>query len=258
MNHLIDSDPQNSNSDAEKIVDPESYRKEEPKDFKLLEILIDKSIKRLEENSCEPKIRDALKAIQLKQKVVKTSEAEKLFWQEIENIRREELPKLYPEPIRPNSLEAQILKTILGLKDQVKNGILPVKTITDTFNQERFRENQLTYQRVGRTLSAIGFSKRKTGSGASAIIWEEQFLSRLSPSPNKDSGFRDGSKEIKHSSETSERSETSETSEAKKALFLLEKDRQDASPGQSELNTKLFLCPQVFGHIGISLPDGSL
>ena len=243
MNHLIDSDPQNSNSDAEKIVDPESYRKEEPKDFKLLEILIDKSIKRLEENSCEPKIRDALKAIQLKQKVVKTSEAEKLFWQEIENIRREELPKLYPEPIRPNSLEAQILKTILGLKDQVRNGILPVKTITDTFNQERFRENQLTYQRVGRTLSAIGFSKRKTGSGASAIIWEEQFLSRLSPSPNKDSGFRDGSKEIKHSSETSERSETSETSEAKKALFLLEKDRQDASPGQSELNTKLFLCP---------------
>jgi hypothetical protein len=232
MNHLIDSDPQDPNSDDEKVVDPESYRKEEPKDLKLLEILIDKIIQRLEENSCEPRIQDALKAIQLKQKVAKTSEAEEFFWQEIDAIRREELPKLYPEPIRPNTLEAQILKTILGLKDQVKNGVLPVKTITDTFNQERSRENKLTYQRVGRTLSAIGFSKRRTGSGASAIIWEEEFLSRLSPSQNKDSELHDDSKEIKPSSETSERSETSETSEAKKAL-----------------NTKLFLCPpSVWSH----------
>ncbi|MCJ7578689.1 MAG: hypothetical protein MUO91_09580, partial [candidate division Zixibacteria bacterium] len=74
-----------------KVVDPEPCPREEPKDLKLLELLIDKSIKRLEENSCEPKIRDALKAIQLKQKVVKTSEAEKTFWQLIDDLRREEL-----------------------------------------------------------------------------------------------------------------------------------------------------------------------
>jgi hypothetical protein len=163
MNHLIDTD------DKEK----------DPKDLRLLEILIDKTIKRLEENSCEPKIRDALKAIQLKQKVVKTSEAEKIFWQEIEAIRRDELPKLYPDPIEPNHLEAQILKTIVGLKHQVKNGILPVKTITDTFNQGKSKESQLTYHRIGRILSAMGFKKTRTGNGAFAIFWDEEALERM-------------------------------------------------------------------------------
>ena len=102
MNHLIDTDP-------------ESCRSEDSTHLKFLEILIDKIIKKLEDDSFEPKIRDALKAIQLKQEVVKTSEversethrAEKIFWQEIESIRREVLPKLYPEPI---NLESQILR----------------------------------------------------------------------------------------------------------------------------------------------------
>jgi hypothetical protein len=44
-------------------------RTEEPNDLKLVEILIDKIIKRLEENSFQPKVQDALKAIQLKQKM---------------------------------------------------------------------------------------------------------------------------------------------------------------------------------------------
>lgn len=182
MNHLIDSDPQDPNLDDEKVVDPEFYQKEEPKDLKLLEILIDKSIKRLEENSCEPRIQDALKAIQLKQKVLKTSEversethrAEKIFWDEIEAIRQEELPKLYPE--EAVSLESQIQSTVLGLKYQVKNGILPVKTITDTFNQGRSKESRLSYHRIGRLLSTMGFRKAKTQRGCSAIIWDDKLL----------------------------------------------------------------------------------
>ena len=243
MNHLIDTDSQDPNSDDEKVVDPEFYQREEPKDLKLLEILIDKSIKRLEDNSCEPRIQDALKAIQLKQKVVKTSEAEKIFWQEIEAIRSEELPKLYPESIEPNHLESQILKTIIGLKDQVKNGILPVKTITDAFNQGKSKESQLTYPRIGRILSTMGFRKAKTGSGASAILWEEDFIFNLSPSQKTESAIGCDSKEIKPSSEPSEPSEPSETSEAREAPSPLKGDRQDASPSQSEVNTKLFLCP---------------
>jgi hypothetical protein len=165
MNHLFDTDP-------------ESCQKEDPKDLKLLEILIDKTIKRLEENSCEPKIRDALKAIQLKQKVVKTSEAEKIFWQEIENIRREELPKLYPDPMNPDGLEAQLLTTITGLKHHLKNGILPLKTIADAFNQGRSKESRLSYHRIARLLSAIGFRKVKTHGGCSAIIWDDKLLSQ--------------------------------------------------------------------------------
>jgi hypothetical protein len=174
-----------------KVVDPESCRREEPKDLKLLELLIDKSIKRLEEDSCEPKIRDALKAIQLKEKVVKTSEAEKIFWQEIDRIRREELSGPCPEPIQPTDLEVQILNTIVGLKDQVKNGILPVKTITDTFNQGRSKESRLTYPRIGRLLSTMGFTKAKTQNGSSAIIWDDQLLSQNTFSKRENSSPQD-------------------------------------------------------------------
>ena len=168
MNHLIDTDDK-------EVEDPELHQGEDPAQLKFLETLIDKSIKRLEDKSFKPKVQDALKAIQLKQKIAKTSEAEKIFWQEIEAIRRDELIKLYPEPI---SLEAQILSTIIGLKQQVKNGILPVKTITDTFNQAKSKQSQLTYHRIGRLLSSMRFRKAKTQTGTHAILWDDQLLSQ--------------------------------------------------------------------------------
>jgi hypothetical protein len=144
--------------------------------LKFLETLIEKLIKRLEEDSYKPKVQDALKAIQLKQKLVKTSETEKIFWQEIENIRNEELPKLYPE--EPVTLETQIQNTILRLKYQVTNGILPVKTITDTFNQGKSKESQLSYRRIGQLLSNMGFRKAKTHAGTYAILWDDDLLSK--------------------------------------------------------------------------------
>jgi hypothetical protein len=168
MNHPLDTN-------RETIEDPVSYRREDSKHLKLLKILIDKSIKRLESKSYKPKIQDALKAIQLKQKVVKNSEAEKIFWQAIESIRRDVLAKLYPES---NNLEAQILSTIIGLKQQVKNGILPVKIITDTFNQARSKESRLTYRRIGGLLSSIGFRKARTQTGTYAILWDDKLLSQ--------------------------------------------------------------------------------
>ena len=182
MNHIFDTEDEGQSSTQ----------------LKFLKTLIDKLIKRLEEDSYKPKVQDALKAIQLQQKlseaksvgVAKTSEversethrAEKFFWQEIETIRNEESPKLYPET-EPLDLESQITNTIAGLKYLITNGILPVKTITDlktqnsgTFNQNRSKESQLTYSRLGRILSAMGFRKTKTPSGCSAIIWDEKLL----------------------------------------------------------------------------------
>jgi hypothetical protein len=173
MNNLHDND-------YESIEDPESDRRVDSKNLKFIERLIDKAIKRLEDDSFEPKIQDALKAIQLKEKVAKTSEAEKIFWQEIENIRNEELPKLYPE--EAVSLETQIQNTVLGLKDQVKNGTLPVKTITDTFNQGRSKESRLSYRRIGRLLSTMGFRKVKTHDNTCAILWDDKLLSKNGPS----------------------------------------------------------------------------
>jgi hypothetical protein len=127
----------------------------------------------LQHESSKPRIQDALKAIQLRQKLVKTTEAEKFFWQEIETIRNEELPKLYPQT---PTLEDQIQDTVLGLKPQVKNGVLPVKIITDTFNQGKSKECRLTYHRVGRLLTKMGFRKAKTPNGCYAILWDDDLL----------------------------------------------------------------------------------
>ena len=168
MNHIFDTEDEGQSSSQ----------------LKFLKTLIDKLIKRLEDDSYKPKVQDALKAIQLQQKVAKTSEversethrAEKIFWDEIEAIRQEELPKLYPE--EAVSLESQIQNTIIGLKHLVKNGILPVKIITDTFNQGRSKESQLTYRRIGGLLSSMGFRKAKTHAGTYAILWDDQLLSQ--------------------------------------------------------------------------------
>jgi hypothetical protein len=178
MNGLIDTDPGSS-------------RREEPNDLKLVEILIDKIIKRLEENSFEPKVQDALKAIQLKQKLVKTSEAEKTFWQQIDDISRSEQLRMKNLESQTENLQAQILKNIMRLQYEVKNGMLPVKTITDAYNQEKSEECHLTYQRIGRLLSTMGFQKARAGNN-SAILWNEekidQMLETFSPSPHRGEG----------------------------------------------------------------------
>jgi hypothetical protein len=174
-----------------------SDKTKDPPDLRLLEILINKIIKKLEDNSYEPKVQDALKAIQLKQKLAQTSEAEKTFWQLIDDIRRQELGPAslktqnsgdeLPESTgserseskdQPESVMAQILRTIIGLKEEVKRGMLPVKTITDSFNQGKCKESQLTYQRIGRILSAMGFAKGKVGS-SSGILWDQENIERL-------------------------------------------------------------------------------
>jgi len=69
-----------------------------------LERLIKKIVAKLEKNSWEAKVGDVLKAIQLKQKLDPTSDksrisqAEKVFWEMIEKIRKEELSELDIQP----------------------------------------------------------------------------------------------------------------------------------------------------------------
>jgi hypothetical protein len=175
----------------------------DPEDLRLLKMLINKIIEKLEEGSYQPKVQDALKAIQLKHKLAPESEAEKTFWQLIDGIRDSELESSNGL----QDLEAQILKTIMDLKDQVKNGALPVKIITDALNQGKSEQCQLTYHRIGRVLSAMGFTKVRTRSGASALLWDEERLRHLAEKyiPASLQDFE----KIKLTSETSERSETS-------------------------------------------------
>jgi hypothetical protein len=184
MNGLIDTDPESCRSNVGRagVCLPDNRaefsRREEPNDLKLVEILIDKIIKRLEENSFEPKVQDALKAIQLKQKLVKTSEAEKTFWQAIDDISTSEQQRLKNLESKTENLQAQILRTIMRLQYEVKNGMLPVKTITDALNQGKSEECHLTYQRIGRLLSTMGFQKGKAGNN-SAILWDEEKIDQM-------------------------------------------------------------------------------
>ena len=59
-----------------------------------LEKLLKKLLKKLNNKDYKPTVSDAIKAIQLKEKLKKTSEAEKIFWELIERIRKKELGKI--------------------------------------------------------------------------------------------------------------------------------------------------------------------
>jgi len=185
-------------SENEEIETPESDQSNGSKDLEFIEKLIDKARQMLEDDSFEPRIQDALKAIQLREKVVKAvkEEEQKAFWDMIEEVRQEELPKLYPES-EPVDLESQIINTIKGLNYQVKNGALPVKTITDYFNYGKSEESRLSYHRVGRILSNMGFRKVMTHNGSYAILWDDNLLlwQASSQSANEPSDFEEDEKE---------------------------------------------------------------
>ena len=99
---------------------------------------------------------------------------------------------------KAESLEAQILNALISLEAQVAHGVLPVKAITDRFNEGKHEKIKVTYQRVGRRLTAMGFKKARGNDGAAVILWDDDILTRLME--------RYGLKQI---SETSEKPETS-------------------------------------------------
>ncbi len=98
---------------------------------------------------------------------------------------------------KAESLEAQVLSTLLSLKDSVVHGVVSVKAITDRFNQGRPEKARLTYQRVGRRLTAMGFKKARGSDGGAVILWDDDMLARL--------GERYG---LEQTSETAERPES--------------------------------------------------
>jgi len=94
----------------------------------------------------------------------------------LELVKRLESEKLVE---KADTIEAQILTILSNLKSSVDKGMLSVKEITDSFNEGRSDKYKVTYQRIGRRLSAMGFGKVRTGNGASAIVWDEEKLERM-------------------------------------------------------------------------------
>jgi len=80
---------------------------------------------------------------------------------------------------RGESLEAEILFALLSLQSQIIRGVISVKQITEALNQGRSDRSKVSDRRVGRRLSAMGFDKARTGSGASAIIWDDNKINLL-------------------------------------------------------------------------------
>jgi len=83
---------------------------------------------------------------------------------------------------KSDSIEAQILRTIFELSDRVVHGKLPVKDIADCLNRDRPERFHTTPHTVGRRLSSMGFSKGRTSTGGSALLWDQEMLVRVSRS----------------------------------------------------------------------------
>lgn len=168
MNNLTDTE----NEKVESLASDENGAS---KDLKLIQKIIDRGSQILENDSYFPRIQDILKAIQLRKKLKKVVEEEdqKSFWDMIEEVRQEELPKMYPE----DNLESQLKAAVYSLRFEVKNGVVSVKAITDAYNLGKSKELQLTYQRIGHLLSIMGFHKVKIHNNASGVIWDDSLLS---------------------------------------------------------------------------------
>ncbi len=80
---------------------------------------------------------------------------------------------------KTDSIEAYILREVINLKESVNNGALPVKDITDALNNGKPDKYQLSYQRVGRRLAALGFKKARGQDGASMVMWDEALIKHL-------------------------------------------------------------------------------
>jgi len=79
---------------------------------------------------------------------------------------------------KADTLEAEILRIMDGLRQEVVGGVLPVQPITDALNADRPAEKRISPQRVGKRLKSLGFqSGRRTAAGAT-IKWDEDKLVR--------------------------------------------------------------------------------
>jgi len=114
---------------------------------------------------------DILKPLQQIIRLVKP-EREPLFLRLVKELEADKLIE------KAESLEAQILTVIIRLKDQRDKCVLPVKTITDAFNEDKPEKSKVSYQRVGRRLAAMGFKKARAGNNA-AIIWDQENINRM-------------------------------------------------------------------------------
>ena len=80
---------------------------------------------------------------------------------------------------KAETLEAQVLEAMFRLRDKIQRGVLANQAVTEELNRNRPETYRLSPHRVASRLRALGFSKAKTETGASGIVWDEELVDRL-------------------------------------------------------------------------------
>lgn len=80
---------------------------------------------------------------------------------------------------RSGGIESQILSVVVRLQSKAERGQLPVKLVTDTFNESRPERFKYTYQFMGRKLASLGFGKASTSTGCSTILLDVGLITNL-------------------------------------------------------------------------------
>ncbi|MFH1374382.1 MAG: hypothetical protein ABII79_11355 [bacterium] len=114
---------------------------------------------------------DILKPLQQIIRAV-SPEREESFLELVRDLEQERLNE------KADSLEARILVVLETIRGRVDKGKLAIKDITDSLNEGKTERNQVTYQGIGRRLSAMGFKKARTGNNM-GMVWDEDQIKQL-------------------------------------------------------------------------------
>lgn len=97
---------------------------------------------------------------------------ESAFLAFVNSLQRERLKD------RAETLEAELLRILEGLRDRVSEGLLPVRLVTEALNDGRLDKDKVSHQKVGVKLRSLGFEKGGRDRDGMLIRWDEEILAR--------------------------------------------------------------------------------
>ncbi len=80
---------------------------------------------------------------------------------------------------KADSLEAQVFMAFLSCEEHVLNGVLPVAVVAKKVNENRETGKELSSQRVGRILTALGLKRARMHRSQKAYIWPSELEKNL-------------------------------------------------------------------------------
>jgi len=79
---------------------------------------------------------------------------------------------------KADTLEAEILRIMDGLREKVVGEVLPVASVTEVLNEDRPAENRISPQRVGKKLRSLGFRSGTRAAAGATVKWDDEKLVR--------------------------------------------------------------------------------